>query len=146
MADATQTFASHRRFFPLFHFVTVPLLVINLIVRIIYAVKHWGARLVWWEVVVALALILLALAARLMALRVQDRLIRLEETIRLGRVLPEDLRSRVGELSHGQLIALRFCDDAEVGELTRAVLAGEVRGREEIKKRIRTWRPDTLRA
>ena len=146
MADASQSYATHRRFFPLFHFFAIPLLVINLIVRIIYAWMHRGARLVWWEVAVALALLAVAFASRVMALTVQNRLIRLEETIRLQRCLPDDLRGRVGELSSGQLIALRFCGDDEVAGLTRSVLDGKLKGREEIKKQIKTWRPDTMRA
>lgn len=147
MAEATQSYATHRRFYPLFHFVTIPLLVINLVIRIVYAIMHWGARLVWWEVVVAFALIGLAFAARVMVLTVQDRLIRLEESMRLQRCLPDDLRGRVGELSKGQLVALRFCgDEAELAGLTRSVLSGDLKGREEIKKSIKTWRPDTQRA
>ncbi len=147
MAEATQSYANHRRFFPLFHFVAIPLLLINVVIRIVYAIRHIGARLVWWEVVFAVALVCLALAARVMVLAVQDRLIRLEETLRLQRCLPDDLRGRIGELSHGQLVGLRFCgDEAELVGLTRSVLNGEAKGREEIKKRIKTWRPDNLRA
>jgi hypothetical protein len=147
MADATQSYANHRRFFPLFHFVAIPLLVINLIIRIVYAIMHWGARLVWWEVVFAVALICLALAARVMALTLQDRLIRLEETLRLQSCLPDDLRGRIGELSNGQLVALRFCgDEKELAGLTRSVLDGQLKSRNEIKKSIRTWRPDLNRA
>lgn len=147
MADATQSYPTHRRYFPLFHFVAIPLLVINLIVRIVYAFRHWGARLVWWEVVVAIALVALAFAARVMALTVQDRLIRLEETVRLQHCLPDDLRARIGELSASQLIALRFCgDENELTSLTRSILNGELKGREDIKKSIKTWKPDNLRA
>jgi hypothetical protein len=146
MADATQSYATHRRFFPLFHFFAIPLLVINLIVRIIYAWMHRGARLVWWEIAVALALLAVAFASRVMVLTVQDRLITLEETTRLQRCLPDELRGRIGDLSKGQLIALRFCGDAELPDLTRSVLDGKVKGRDEIKKQIKTWRPDTQRA
>jgi len=146
MAEATQSYGTHRRFFPLFHFFAIPILGINLVVRIIYAWMHRGARLVWWEVVVALALLGLAFAARVMVLTVQDRLIKLEETLRLQRCLPDDLRGRVGELSSGQLIALRFCCDDEVAGLTRSVLDGKLKSREDIKKQIKTWRPDTMRA
>src|SRR5258706_2802504 len=103
MADAPQSYSTHRRFFPLFHFIAVPLLTINLVVRIIYAYRHWGARLVWWEIVVAVALLCVAFASRIMVLAVQDRLIKLEETLRLQRCLPDDLRGRVGELTNGQL-------------------------------------------
>ena len=115
MADATQSYGTHRRYFPLFHFFAIPLLVANLIIRIIYAWMHRGARLVWWEIVVALALLAVAFASRIMVLTVQDRLITLEETMRLQRCLPDDLRGRVGELSSGQLIALRFCGDDGAG-------------------------------
>jgi len=146
MADASQSYGTHRRYFPLFHFFAIPLLSINLVVRIIYAWMHRGARLVWWEIAVALALLAVAFASRIMALTVQNRLIRLEETIRLQRCLPDDLRGRVGELSSGQLIALRFCGDDEVAGLTRSVLDGKLKGRDEIKKQIKTWRPDTMRA
>src|SRR5258707_12428082 len=109
MADATQSFSTHRRFFPLVHFIACPLLVINLIVRIVYGIFHRCAKLVWWEIVFALALVCLALAARRMVLMVQDRLIRLEETLRLQRCLPDDLRGQMVERSSGQLIALRCC-------------------------------------
>jgi Family of unknown function (DUF6526) len=147
MAEATQSYATHRRFFPLFHFIAIPLLVINLIIRVIYAIRHWGARLVWWEVVVAVALLCVAFASRAMVLAVQDRLIRLEVLLRLQSCLPGDLRGRVGELSSGQLIGLRFCgDDAELANLTRSALNGELKGREDIKKSIKSWKPDTMRA
>lgn len=147
MADAPQTYPTHRRYFPLFHFIAIPLLVINLIIRVIYAWMHRGARLVWWEIVVAVALLCVAFASRIMVLAVQDRLIRLEETLRLQRCLPDDLRGRVGELSSGQLISLRFCgDEAELVGLTRSVLNGELKSRNDIKKSIKTWRPDTMRA
>jgi hypothetical protein len=146
MAEATQSYATHRRFFPLFHFFAIPLLVINLVVRIIYAWMHRGARLVWWEVAVAVALLAVAFASRVMVLTVQDRLIKLEETLRLQRCLPDELRGRIGELSNGQLVSLRFCDEAELPGLTRSILEGKLKGREEIKKQIKTWRPDTQRA
>jgi len=147
MAEATQSYATHRRFYPLYHFIAIPLLVINLIVRIVYAWMHRGARLVWWEIVFAFALVCLAFAIRVMVLTVQDRLIRLEETTRLQRCLPDDLRGRIGELSKGDLIALRFCgDEGELCGLTRSILDGKLKGREEIKKQSKNWRPDTMRA
>src|SRR3954465_9014978 len=93
-----QAYATHRRFFPPYHFFVVPLLGINLVVRIVYAILHARARLVWWEVIFAVALLAFGLVARYMTLRVQDRVIALEESLRLLRVLPEELRNRVGEL------------------------------------------------
>jgi hypothetical protein len=146
MAEATQSYATHRRFFPLFHFFAIPLLVANLIIRIVYAWMHRGARLVWWEVALAVALLAVAFASRVMVLTVQDRLIKLEETLRLQRCLPDDLRGRIGELSNGQLVSLRFCGDDEVAGLTRSVLDGKLKTRNEIKQQIKTWRPDNQRA
>jgi hypothetical protein len=141
MPDA-QTHATHRRYYPLYHFVVLPLVLLNVVVRVVYAFRHAGARMVWWEVIFAVTLALFAWTARAMALRVQDRVISFEETVRLSNTVGDDIRHRVHELSASELIALRFCDNAEVDELTRAVLAGEVRGRESIKRRIRNWRPD----
>lgn len=141
-----QTYANHKRYFPLFHFVTIPLLTINLIVRIVVAVRNAPSALAWWEIVIALALLGVAFSARLMALAVQNRVIRLEERLRLERVLPDDLRNRAGELRTSQLIAMRFCPDEELPELCRAVLNGELREQNEIKRRVKSWRPDWLRA
>ena len=138
----TQTHATHRRFYPLYHFIVLPLLFVNLIMRIVYAFRHAGARLVWWEVIFAVTLLAFAWTARAMALRVQDRLIAFEETLRLTNTVGDDIKHRVHELSPGELIALRFCDNAELDELTRAVLEGDLKGRENIKRRIRKWRPD----
>ena len=138
----TQSYATHRRYLPAFHFFVIPLLGINLISRIVFACRHAGGWMAWWDVIFAFGLLLLGLLARFMALRVQDRVIVLEETLRLERTLPPDLRARIGELRSRQLIALRFCDDAELPELTRAVLNGELGETGAIKKRIKNWRPD----
>jgi len=137
-----QNYANHKRFYPLFHFITVPILAINLILAVIGAFRFFGSLLAWWNVVLAFALCALALASRLMVLAVQDRLIRLEETVRMQRVLPEDLRGRISELSTGQMISLRFCADDELPDLARIVLTDRIGSRDEIKQRIRNWRAD----
>ena len=95
-------------------------------------------------------LLLLAVAGAIYSARigprtVQDRVIRLEERLRLERLLPAELRSRLSELSLGQLVALRFAGDDEVAELVSEVLAGRLTRRDEIKRRVRSWRPDHLR-
>jgi hypothetical protein len=145
MPHEQQTYENHRRYFPIFHFFVIPLLAIHLIVTLVYAVRHPGA-MNWWQVAVAVALVALALAARLMALAVQNRLIRLEETLRMQRLLPDDLRGRIGELRTKQFAALRFCSDEELPEITRAVLAGELHEPDAIKRRVKNWRADFLRA
>jgi uncharacterized membrane protein YheB (UPF0754 family) len=97
-------------------------------------------------VLTAAALVLLAFHARLFALRVQDRVIRLEERMRLERLLPDDLKSRIGEFQTGQLVALRFACDAELPALARKVLNDKVTDRKAIKKMVGAWRADYLRA
>jgi hypothetical protein len=96
-------------------------------------------------VIVAIALALGIFISRSMPLRAQDRIIRLEERARLERVLPGDLRGRVGELTASQLIAIRFAADDEVPDLTRRTLNGELKSQGDIKRAIRNWRADTLR-
>jgi len=140
-----QTYANHKRYFPLFHFVVIPLLTINWLVTIVVAFRH-PSWMNWWQVVVAFAILGLAFASRLMALAVQNRLIRLEETLRLERLLPDDLRARIGELRPRHLIGLRFCSDEEVADACRAVLAGEANTSNDIKRRVKKWRPDYQRA
>lgn len=144
MADRTQSYASHRRFHVLFHFTAIPILSINVIVKIVQAVRFPSLASAW-DLVVAIALLIGLFLARYYALSVQNRVIRLEERLRLQRCLPDDLRGRIDELKTGQLIALRFCADEELPELTRAVLSGELHDRKEIKRSIRNWRPDWLR-
>jgi hypothetical protein len=148
-AMADQTFATHRKYVPGFHFVTLGILVINLLWSLYRAI--WPItpappvpdRLM--AVLLAVALALLAWYVRVFPLRAQDRVIRLEERQRLERLLPPDLRGRIGELSTGQVIALRFASDAEVPELVRIVLDQKITGQDDIKKKIRDWRADHLR-
>jgi hypothetical protein len=87
-------------------------------------------------------LLIVFFAMRVFALAVQDRVIRLEERLRLERLLPADLRGRIPELTTAQLVALRFASDGELAELVRAVFAEKLVDRRAIKQRIREWRPD----
>jgi hypothetical protein len=145
---AEQNYANHAKFVPLFHFVAVGILAINLLWSLFRL--FWGLpgvplpdRLL--NVAVAAALGLLAWYARTFPLRAQDRIIRLEERLRLEHLLPADLKPRIADLRPSQLIALRFASDEELPDLTRAVLAGEVTSSAEIKKRVRNWRADHFR-
>jgi hypothetical protein len=141
---AEQSYASHVRYHPLYHFFIVPVFAINVLVTIYFAVRHFSAMTVWLAIV-GLALAGLSIIVRTYPLRVQDRLIRLEEQLRLQRVLPSDLQPRIGDLRTSQLIAMRFCGDDEVCELARAILDGDVKSAGEIKQRIKSWRADWLR-
>jgi hypothetical protein len=144
MPTRSQTYATHRRIHALFHLIGVPILAINVLVKLVQAVR-FPSLMAAWEVIVASALVIAIFLARSYALTVQNRVIRIEERARLQRCLPPDLAARIGELKTMQLIALRFCTDEELPELTRAVLSGELRERNEIKKRIKNWRADWLR-
>jgi hypothetical protein len=141
----SQSFAKHARYFPAFHFFVTPVLLIYFIyaVRVALPVRAWPATL---AAVVALALLVLAFASRMMALTVQNRVIRLEERLRLARLLPADLQGRIEELSVRQLVALRFASDGEVAELTRKVLTEGITDQKAIKSMVKEWRPDHLRA
>ena len=138
-----QDYANHVKWDPLFHFILQPLFLINLVIAVVQLVRQPGLS-TGWNVVLAVGLILLALKARLYALRVQDRVIRLEERLRLSALMPEASRSRVEELTIGQLIGLRFASDAEAPALVEQALSTGMKGRE-IKKSIRVWRPDYFR-
>ena len=136
-----QNYASHRRYHPLFHFFAFPILLLSVFVQI-YFIWRYRTWMNAWGLLVSIALVVTLLLARSYSLRQQDRIIRLEERLRMQMLLPDDLRSRINELRTSQLVALRFCCDEELPELTRAVLAGECSTPEEIKRRVRTWRPD----
>lgn len=141
--SAPQTYATHRRFDPLYHFVLLPFFLVTVIATLTTFVRR-PALATFWIALLALAVTLLALKVRVYALRVQDRLIRLEEQLRLARLLPEDLKARIPELSVKQLVGLRFASDPEVADRMREALQETLNG-EAIKKRIRTWRPDEYR-
>lgn len=144
MADPVQSYKSHARWVPAFHFFVLPVLLINAIVSAARLIRT-PSGMTAWGFVVTVALFLGMFLLRGMPLRAQDRIIRLEERARFDRLLPSDLRGRVGELSTAQFIALRFAPDDEVPDLTRRALDGELKTQADIKRAIKNWRPDTLR-
>jgi len=143
---AEQSFANHGKFYPPFHFFVIPVMVINFIWSI-YRLIAAGFSLDGFERVLLAAALLLGFGTvRRMAVTVQDRVIRLEERLRYERVLPPDLKTRIGEFTVTQLIALRFASDAELPALARKVLDDKINERKAIKQMVKTWRPDYLRA
>jgi hypothetical protein len=143
MERMPQTFANHAKFDPLYHFVLSPLVLV-LLIGAIWAAVNEGTGEAWWRVGVAVALFLIVAKLRLYGLRVQDRVIRLEERLRLRSVLPEPLRHRILDLTPADLIALRFASDEELPALVERVLR-EKPSAKEIKQAIRNWRPDYFR-
>ena len=143
MAD-TQNYSNHTRWFPLVHFVIMPLLLINLISHIVRLVMTPNLSLAFW-VLLSIVLILIVLAARLQALKAQDRIIRLEERLRYHRLLGSDLAAKAEDLGVDQIIALRFASDEELSGLVERTLNGEFAKPKDIKLAIKNWRGDYLR-
>jgi uncharacterized membrane protein YciS (DUF1049 family) len=141
-----QTFANHTRYFPPFHFFVMPVMLGNLIWHIYWVIKGGVTPAGILGCLFALALILGFLSCRLFSLTVQDRVIRLEETLRYVRLLPSDLQSRIGEFTVAQMVSLRFASDAELPGLARKVLDEKMAARKPIKQLVRSWKPDHLRA
>lgn len=138
-----QTYANHRRFNPLFHFVAMPIFAVNLVLAAIHLARQPSATSAWL-LVVAFGLVVMLSVSRLMAVTVQDRVIHLEERLRLLAVAPE-LAGRIGVLSGRQLVALRFASDAELPALATRVITGEYPTNGDIKRAVTEWRPDNLR-
>jgi Family of unknown function (DUF6526) len=145
MAEKVQNFQNHAKTVPMFHLFVLPVLAINIVSAIVRLVRYPNVGNGIW-LLVTVALLLLAFCARIFALTVQDRVIRLEMQLRLQQVLPQDLRARIPEFTVNQLVSLRFASDAELPELARKVLDEKLTDRKAIKKLIRNWQPDHLRA
>jgi hypothetical protein len=145
MAQVTpQTYENHVRFVPLYHGGVFGIFAINLVWSLYRLVARFSMDALV-AFVLAIAFLLLFGYTRRFAVTVQDRVIRLEMTLRLQRILPDELRSRIAELSLDQLIALRFASDQELPGLCRVVLDEKLSDRKAIKKMIKNWTPDNLR-
>jgi len=148
--NAPQTYANHTRFDPLFHFFLIPVFSLGLVLSLVHFFYHFRESDFrdnfhsFLLFVLAVALLTLVFKVRLYSLKLQDRIIRVEERLRLTYLLSEPLRSRIPELTEGQLAGLRFASDAEVPKLVERVL-NEKLNRKEIKKAIQNWRPDYWR-
>jgi hypothetical protein len=141
----TQNYANHRRWFPLYHYVALPILAVNVAVAVAHLVRRptlWNG----WLVVVSIGLVAGLVATRASALMVQNRLIGLEMRLRLAAVLSSEMRARIPELRPRQLIALRFAGDQELPGLVERCLHGELATADAVKRAIRDWRPDFIRA
>src|ERR1700688_1471622 len=141
-----QNLQNHVRLVPPFHMFVLPVFLLNLGWTIYHLVKTGISFETVLSVLMGFALITLALFARVFALSVQDRVIRLEMRLRLAEVLPVDLRPRIPEFTVGQLVSLRFASDAELPGLARKVLDEQMNDRKAIKQLVKDWQADNLRA
>src|SRR3984885_10927921 len=145
-ASKPQSFSNHARFDPPYHFVTLVALLTNLVIGVIVLVMSFHTQLLMgiWIVILSLVLFVIAYRLRTYPLKVQDRIIRLEERLRLDALLPEQLRRRIPELTEDQLVGLRFASDDEIPTLVQMTLDKQLT-RKQIKERIQNWRPDHFR-
>jgi hypothetical protein len=143
MSDSPQSLKNHTRFDPPFHFFLALVFLVNLFVAGTYAFHHFSFYSAWL-VILAIAAFLLAFKARAYPIKVQDRVIRLEERLRLQALAPEQWHAQIYRLSEDQFIALRFAADDEVVELAKQALEHKL-SRKQIKERIKDWRADEWR-
>jgi hypothetical protein len=143
-SEELQSLANHKRIVPGFHQLGFALVLGYLVIAIVQLVRAPGLSTVG-GLLIALIFLVLTWYVRLFPLTVQDRVIRLEERLRLARLLPADLQPQIESLSVGQLAALRFASDAEVPALVRKVIAEKLTSRQAIKELVTNWRPDHLR-
>ncbi|MBI4887755.1 MAG: hypothetical protein HY824_11730 [Acidobacteria bacterium] len=144
MSASPQNFQNHAKFVPMFHYVLLPLLLVNFL-AMAYHVWREPSLFTGWALVMAFLFIVTAFCARVFALKAQDRVIRLEERLRMRELLPPDLKARINDFSPEQLIGLRFASDAELPGLASTVLRDNVQKRDAIKKMVKNWRADDLR-
>ena len=137
-----QSFENHTKWEPWFHFCIAPVFLVNFLLSVNDLIKSEGYSEIH-AVILAFAALAAIFRIRIYALKVQDRLIRLEETLRLQRVLEEPLRGRIGELKESQMVGLRFAADGELSGLVAKALSGATQ--KEIKQQIKNWRPDNFR-
>lgn len=140
-----QSAEHHTRIVPGYHYLLFAILTVNLILRVIWAFKTPSVANLW-AIVMAVAFVLIAWYLRVFPLAVQDRIIRMEERQRLGRLLPPEVRPRLGEFTRAQLVALRFASDEELAALALRVLDERITDKKTIKRLILQWRADHLRA
>jgi hypothetical protein len=139
-----QTYANHVRLHPPFHFFLVPSALLLLILTIVNVVRHSDRLESWILLLIGVMAPIAILLIRINPLRAQDRVIRLEERLRLAALLNEPQRSRIGDLTESQLVALRFASDAEVAALMEKALKDQMKAAD-IKKSVVTWRADLFR-
>ena len=139
-----QTYANHVRLHPPFHFFLMPGSVVLLALTVANVVRHPHRLDSWILLLIGILFPFAVFHIRLYSLRVQDRVIRLEERLRLRALLPAELSARIPELTERQLIGLRFASDEELPALVATVLASNLKA-PDIKKAIVTWRADIFR-
>lgn len=144
MSGAPQSFDNHAKMVPLYHYVAFGLVVTPMFYFAAVTITDFSKERLMM-MALALGVLLMGFFARVFPLGVQDRVIRLEERMRMERLLPEGIRGRIGEITTSQLVGLRFASDEELPALTQRVLDGDLEDRKSIKQAIENWRADEQR-
>ena len=144
MAEQEQNFANHARFVPPYHYVAFPILLVNVLYRLYWLSGGFTFDAIL-DVLVGVALIIVALFARVFALGAQDRVIRLEMRLRMRELLPDDLQGRINDFTPTQMVGLRFASDAELPALARKVLDENIVKATPIKQAVKDGQPDLHR-
>lgn len=145
MSETPQSFENHAKIVPGYHYWATAFLVLPTLYYLFLVWRDFYSAERIADFLFALGVILTALYARVFPLGVQDRVIRLEERLRMERVLPDDLRARIPDLSTAQLVGLRFASDEELPELARRVLDEGITDKKVIKQAVKHWRADHQR-
>ena len=145
MAEKTpQTFDNHAKLVPVFHYIALPIFLVNVLLAL-YRMFTGFSFDTAWGVALAIGLMVVALFARVFALGAQDRVIRLEERLRMQVLLPDELKPRIDDFTMDQLVALRFASDAELPGLAKKVIEDGIANRKTVKQMVVTWRADYQR-
>ncbi|MGP8259801.1 MAG: DUF6526 family protein [Acidobacteriaceae bacterium] len=147
--SAAQNYKNHVRWDPAWHFFMMPILMLNIVFAAYKLVHDWHLEnnhhvVFGWMILVSIVLFMAIMKSRMYALQVQDRIIRLEERLRLAALLPADDLAASHALTEDQLIGLRFASDGELPALVARTLKENL-SRKQIKEAVVNWRPDTFR-
>jgi hypothetical protein len=147
--SAAQNYKNHVRWDPAFHFFIAPILMLNIVFAAFKLVHDWHLPnnhhfAYGWLIIVSIVLFMAIMKSRMYALQAQDRIIRLEERLRLAALLSAEELAGSHALTEDQLIGLRFASDGELPRLVARTLKENLT-RTQIKEAIVNWRPDTFR-
>lgn len=145
MSETPQSFENHAKIVPGYHWWATGLLVLPTLYFAYRAVRDFYSVERTADFLFAIGVILIGFYARVFALGAQDRVIRLEERLRMERVLPEDMKARIPEFTTAQLVGLRFASDEELPELARRVLDEGITEKKAVKQAVKHWRADHQR-
>jgi len=145
MSDKQQNFENHAMIVPAYHYWATALLVLPTLYFLFLAIRDFYSAERLATFLFSVGVIMIGLYARVFPLGVQDRVIRLEERLRMERVLPADMKGRIGELTTAQLVGLRYASDEELPALARRVLDEGITDKKVIKQAVKSWRADHQR-